>query len=214
MLPSVELSSEEIECIADSVPGAAATIQDIYPLAPLQEGILFHHMMAEHGDRYLLIRQMSFETRSHLDRYLAAMRSVIDRHDILRTAVLWKVFSEPVQVVMRKASLVVEEISLDPADGSVAKQMYARFDPKQYRIDLWRAPLLEARTAFDPENGRWLVLLLSHHLTNDHETAVVMQDEMQARLLGSGEFADQTSSFPQSCGAGSAWNQPRSKLYV
>ncbi|NEJ84337.1 hypothetical protein GR268_48790, partial [Rhizobium leguminosarum] len=77
-----------------------------------------------------------------LERYLGAVQQVVDRHDILRTAFVWEGLSSPAQVVWRKAALDVREVELEGCDGSGADELRRRFDPRQYRIDLGRAPLL------------------------------------------------------------------------
>ena len=184
MLPLVKLSEEEIERIVRVVPGGAENVQDIYPLAPLQEGILFHHLMGGEGDPYLLASLLSFDSRTRLQRYVEAMQAVIDRHDILRTAVMWEGLSEPLQAVQRKAFLQVEEVELDPAAGDVAKQLYARFDPRQFRIDVRQAPMMRCYIAYDSTHERWLMMQLLHHLAGDHSTLEVMQEEIQTHLLG------------------------------
>ena len=184
MLPLVDLSQEQIEEIVRGVPGRVGNVQDIYPLAPLQEGILFHHLMGGEGDPYLLGVLIGFASRARLEDYLGALQAAIDRHDILRTAVMWEGLPEPVQVVWRKAALQVEEVELGGADGDVAGQLYARFDPRGYRIDVRRAPLIRAYIAEDREKARWLMMLLMHHLVGDHTTLEAMQAEITAQLLG------------------------------
>ena len=185
MLPLIALTAGEIEGIVSAVPGGAANVQDIYPLAPLQEGILFHHLMETEGDPYLLVYLFSFDTRARLDSYIGAIRFVIDRHDILRTAVLWEGLPEPVQVVWRQAFLEVEEVEVAGDDAS--QQLYARFDPRHFRIDVRRAPLFRMYVTYDRENDRWLLLQLLHHLAGDHTTLEVLQAEVQAYLLGQAE---------------------------
>jgi amino acid adenylation domain-containing protein len=184
MLPLVQLSAEEIDKIVRVVPGGAANIQDIYPLAPLQEGLLFHHLMGAEGDAYVVAAAYSFDNRERLDRYLEAMQAVIDRHDILRTGVIWEGLNEPLQVVWRKVTLPIEEAVLEAGAGDASRQLYTRYNPRSYRIDLRQAPPLRVVIAHDEEQGRWLMLKLLHHLAGDLTTSAIMHDEIQAYLLG------------------------------
>jgi len=127
MLPLLQLTAAEVERIVTGVPGGASNVQDIYPLAPLQEGILFHHLMATQGDPYLLWIMLGFNSRARLNAYLDGLQAVVNRHDILRTALMWDGLPEPVQVVWRDVRLVMEEVVLDPALGDVAEQLRVRF---------------------------------------------------------------------------------------
>ncbi|HEY7768546.1 amino acid adenylation domain-containing protein, partial [Longimicrobium sp.] len=184
MLPLVELSQAEIDRVVAGVPGGAANVQDIYPLAALQEGILFHHLLSREGDPYLLSSLTVFDARARLDQYLAALQAVIDRHDILRTALAWEGLREPVQVVWRQAPLPVDEVQLDAEAGDAPRQLWGRYDPRHYRMDLTRAPLLRACIAEDRTSGRWLLLLLWHHVAEDHESLEVLREEIAAHLRG------------------------------
>ena len=194
MLTLVQLSPQEIEGIVGKVAGGAGNVQDIYPLAPLQEGILFHHMMGQSGDAYLLPNLFSFASREALSRFLSTLEQVIARHDILRTAVVWEGLSEPVQVVLRKAALSVDEVSFDPAKGDIGEQLKAEYDPRRYRIDVSEAPLMRGFMAEDSREGRWLLLLLVHHLAIDHTTVELMMRE--AAMIEQGLAAELPRPVP------------------
>ncbi|WP_232442508.1 condensation domain-containing protein, partial [Burkholderia ubonensis] len=185
LLPLIDLTQEEICRIVTTVPEGCANIQDIYALSPLQDGILFHHLLTTDGDPYLLSAQIAFADRGTLERYLWAIQQVVNRHDILRTAFVWEGLSTPAQVVWRHAALSVTELTLDPRDGAIPQQLAQRFDPRQYRIDLTQAPLLHFGLARE-RDGRWILQLLHHHLIGDHSTLKIMHAEVQAFLEARG----------------------------
>ncbi len=179
MLTLIELNGEEISAIEAAVPGGARNIQDIYPLAPLQEGILFHHRLQEEGDAYVTPRLLGFDSRERLETFIIGFNQLITRHDILRTAVLWENLREPVQVVYRYAELALEWLNVDgDSSQSVAEQLNAEVNPEHHRLNVRRAPMLRAVAAHDPEQNRWLLQLPSHHLVMDHTTLELLVEEI------------------------------------
>ncbi|GLF99914.1 non-ribosomal peptide synthetase [Streptomyces yaizuensis] len=184
MLTLVDLTAAEIDRVAEQVPGGAANIQDIYPLAPLQEGIFFHHLMGDRDgdDVYAMPFALRFTARRSLDAFLSALQRVIDRHDVYRTAIVWEGLSEPVQVVRRHAGLPVTEVDLAPEGGDPVEQLLAAAGG---RMDLDRAPLLTLHIAAEPgDDGGWLALVRMHHLVQDHTALDIVLDEIKAFLAG------------------------------
>ncbi|WP_171014206.1 condensation domain-containing protein, partial [Chitinivorax sp. B] len=196
MLPLLNLTADEIEAIEAAIPGGAGNIQDIYPLAPLQEGVLFHHLTSTSSDTYILSSIMQVASRQHLDSLLHAMQHVINRHDMLRTAVLWKGLREPVQVVCRQAVLDIAEIDADAclAAGGALAALQARADAVDLKLDLGQPPLMRVLVASDTEAGPCYLMLLEHHIIGDHVSLAILVEEIQAVLKG--DLHDLPASIP------------------
>ncbi|HVF71768.1 MAG TPA: condensation domain-containing protein, partial [Chthoniobacterales bacterium] len=168
---------------ADARDSERKTIQRVYPLTPLQQGLLFHHLTTTGGDPYLASRSYRFATRFHLDRYLRAFQDVMRRHDILRSSLRWEGCEEPVQVVWRVVSLPVEEIALQGDEGIM--QLTSRL--RQLRIDLRMPPLVRAFISKDNDES-WILQMVFHHLVYDQAAWQIIRDEIEAFLLGTGHL--------------------------
>src|SRR5205085_1408577 len=91
----------------EGLVGDGRAVEDIYPLTPMQAGMLFHGLsQAEQG---VYFEQASFVVEGVHDPLLLgqAFQQVVDRTPVLRTRVVWEGVAEPVQVVEREAILPV-----------------------------------------------------------------------------------------------------------
>ncbi|WP_339484397.1 amino acid adenylation domain-containing protein [Pseudomonas sivasensis] len=164
LLALAELDQTSVDGIVAAIPGGAANVQEIYPLAPLQEGLLYHHLTDEH-DPYQQQALFSFERREQLDAFAQALQQVIDRHDILRTSLAWEALEQPMQVVWRAARLRVEP-----------------WREGDRPLDLRQAPLMALDYAEAPAG--WVARLRFHHLVNDATSTTILMQELRAHLLG------------------------------
>ncbi|XP_055308908.1 uncharacterized protein LOC129572832, partial [Sitodiplosis mosellana] len=194
MLPLITLSQADIDAIIAQIPGGVANIQDIYELAPLQNGMLFHHIKAERGDPYLLVSAMRFRDRMVLDHYAAALQQVIERHDILRTIFIWEGLSVPAQVVLRQVPSLLSEVTLDNTSSTTLEQLSQQFNPRHYRLDLTHAPLLRLMAA-PISDGSWVALQLLHHVIGDHTTLEKLDAEVNAIINGKIENLTKPTPF-------------------
>src|SRR5215510_13719293 len=83
-------------------------IERFYRLAPMQHGMLFHSLSAADGGVY--VTQVVCKLPPGVDFYALerAWRSVINRHDVLRTCFSWHGLNEPLQRVCEDLSLPID----------------------------------------------------------------------------------------------------------
>ncbi|WP_085679522.1 MULTISPECIES: non-ribosomal peptide synthetase [unclassified Pseudomonas] len=166
----VDLDQDTLDRLVAEIPGGAANVQDLYPLAPLQQGMLFHHASANGHDPYVMQARFVFASEARLQAFAEALRGVIARHDILRTSVHWAGLETPLQVVWRQADLQVLEL---PGD-----------DPARGWLELTQAPLMRLLREAPEADGRLSATLQFHHIAMDHSALEVVRHELIAFLTG------------------------------
>ncbi|MGV9907342.1 amino acid adenylation domain-containing protein [Streptomyces sp. NPDC003388] len=182
MLPLIDLTQDQLDTITAAVPGGAAGVQDVYPLLSTQEGILFHHLMDPDHDPYLVSTLYVADDEAACARFTAALQAVVDRHDVMRTAVLTTGLPEPVQVVHRTARLPLRRVRLEPGRDA-ERQARALLDGAG-RMSLDTAPLLRLTVAEDPDSERRYLLLTAHHLIEDATSLRLTLGELALHMAG------------------------------
>ncbi len=84
-------------------------VEDIYPLSPLQQGMLFHALYAPAGGVYLEQKICTLEGELKVTAFEQAWQRVLERHPALRTAFVWQGLEEPMQVVRQKVKLPLKQ---------------------------------------------------------------------------------------------------------
>jgi amino acid adenylation domain-containing protein len=143
-------------------------IEDIYPLSPTQQGMLFHSVYASESAMYL--EQRSCVLRGELDvRALeGAWQGVIDRYAVLRSSFAWEELNEPVQVVERQVTMpftVLDWRAFSPEEQSTRLNEFLAAD-RAAGFNLLEAPLMRV-TLMQMGTGRHHLVWSHHHLLMD-----------------------------------------------
>lgn len=87
-------------------------IEDIYPLSPLQQGMLFHSLLHEDSGVYLM--QDRYRIGGAIDEvaFLESWRQVVALHPSLRASFQWKSQKQPVQVIHRQVKVPLDTLDL------------------------------------------------------------------------------------------------------
>src|SRR5262249_39588751 len=164
-LPLVALSQSEIEYLESRY----LQIEEVLPLAPLQEGLLFHALYDAGADErgpdvYTVQLELDFEGPLDVAALERAAQALVARHASLRAGFWSETLSRPVQVIVSKALPGWRRIDLSSLSDEARAERLAAIvaQERRERFDLASPPLLRfalIRLAAD----RHRLLLTNHH---------------------------------------------------
>ncbi|WP_274562737.1 non-ribosomal peptide synthase/polyketide synthase [Streptomyces spiramyceticus] len=168
----------------DRVVGRGEEIADVYPLSPMQQGMLFHSLEDPEGGAY--VEQMSFvlEGADDMERLADAWREAINASDALRVSIVWEQVDEPVALVHQRVEvpLTCEDWSTF-TDAQRAERLEERRRADTVGVRLDTAPLLRVSLA-DLGGGRIQVVWTFHHLLMDGWSTPQLLEDVFTRYAG------------------------------
>ncbi|MGD9900398.1 MAG: condensation domain-containing protein, partial [Calditrichaceae bacterium] len=119
-------------------------IQNIYPLSPMQQGMLFHTLLSPETDVYSEQLSCIISGDLNIDAFRQAWEQVIERQDILRSSFIWEDLDEPLQVVHTEVRLSFRVLDWTAQDAKKTDRTIrdALADDRKEKIDLSAAPLM------------------------------------------------------------------------
>lgn len=171
--PLAKLDQSKLNWLA----GADREIEDIYPLSPAQEGMLFYTLLTPESGAY--VTQMVYELEGlNVEAMKQAWQRVLDRHPILRTAFVWKNLDHPLQIVRRRLDLQLEEEDWRRLSESERKERFENFlkDDQRRGFQLSQAPLMRM-TLFRVAENSYQLVWSYHHLLLDGWSAPLLINE-------------------------------------
>jgi amino acid adenylation domain-containing protein/non-ribosomal peptide synthase protein (TIGR01720 family) len=170
----------------DALP--VATLEDLYPLSPMQQGMLFHTLYEPHVGAY--ISQLRLDIQG-LDpqRFAHAWQTALQRHDILRSSFHWQGLDIAHQTIVRQVALPLEVLEATDTD-TLADAEHAK------GFELGSAPLFRLKLVHTDADA-WHLIYTSHHIlmdgwSNAQLLAEVIQHYVSGQSLPvpSGQYRD------------------------
>ena len=142
----------------DGLPLAIANLEDLYPLSPMQQGMLFHTLYEPQVGAY--ISQLRLDIGGlDIERFTRAWQAAVERHDSLRSSYHWQGLDTAHQAIARQVALPLQVLEATDTDALADAERAQGFE-------LGMAPLFRlklVRTGADA----WHLIHTSHHILMD-----------------------------------------------
>ena len=174
-------------------------VEDLYPLSPLQQGLLFDALRSPGGGAYVQQVSCRFSGVLAEDLFARAWQQMVDRHAILRTEFAWEGLEEPLQVVRPGVALPWQNLDWTavPAEEQARRLERLLGEDRETGFDVTRPPLMRLSLIRLAEQS-YELLWTSHHLVLDGWSVPLLVAELVGRYeaLSAGREPEVGAAIP------------------
>ncbi|MDT4812896.1 Linear gramicidin synthase subunit B [compost metagenome] len=162
--PLAHLTQDQL----DTLPVPAAMIEDIYPLTPMQEGLLLHTLLEPGTGIYYMQDRYRIDSELDLQRFSRAWQAVVARHEALRASFTWNAGETMLQIVHKPGAARIEYLdwSALPEDGHEERLQVLHKREREAGFELLREPPFHLRLIRLGEARYWF-MMSNHHILID-----------------------------------------------
>jgi len=173
--PLTSASQNQLEQMAQRY---GHNLADIYPLSPMQQGMLFHTLYAPDSGIYFEQLHCGLLGSLNVTAFRQAWQALLDRHPIFRTA-FWHQREQPLQLVYKQAPLHWQAFDWRELSAEQRTQELQNLITKerQQGFDLTKAPLMRVQLIRETDQQYRLVWHF-HHLLMDGWSLPILLSEL------------------------------------
>ncbi|AHC37060.1 MULTISPECIES: non-ribosomal peptide synthetase [unclassified Pseudomonas] len=186
--PLAHLSQAQL----DSLPVPASVIEDVYPLTPMQEGLLLHTLLEPGTGLYYMQDRYRIDSALDPERFAQAWQAVIARHEALRASFCWNVGEDMLQVIHQPGSTPIEYLdwSADPESEQEPRLQALLKKEREAGFDLLNQAPFHLRLIRVGAERYWFMMSNHHILIDAWCRSLLMNDFFEIYMaLGEGREA-------------------------
>ncbi|MBI6658645.1 non-ribosomal peptide synthetase [Pseudomonas carnis] len=181
----------------DALPVPASTIEDVYPLTPMQEGLLLHTLLEPGTGLYYMQDRYRINSALDPERFAQAWQAVIARHEALRASFCWNVGEDMLQVIHKPGSTPIEYLdwSADPQDEQQPRLQALLKAEREAGFDLLNQAPFHLRLIRVDEARYWF-MMSNHHILIDAWCRSLLMNDFFDIYTALGEGRDAQLATP------------------
>ncbi|MEB2647144.1 non-ribosomal peptide synthetase [Pseudomonas canadensis] len=181
----------------DSLPIAASAIEDVYPLTPMQEGLLLHTLLEPGTGLYYMQDRYRINSALDPERFAQAWQAVIARHEALRASFCWNVGEDMLQVIHKPGSTPIEYLdwSNDPQSEQEPRLQALLKQEREAGFDLLNQAPFHLRLIRVGAERYWF-MMSNHHILIDAWCRSLLMNDFFELYMALGEGRDPQLATP------------------